>query len=296
MEATNYLRTVMELSARKAPGSQIPRFFWVTAQRAKAAPKFVMPEGGRLFNTDLTEMETPVRLPFPMVVLEFPTYEYPLRPLLLSLPEENRGDSVEDDKGRDRMIVIATQKEDEPITLALIHREIGTDNWLWAPFTVAIASKREITEDNPTGLWMAVNKRYPNGTEKPLSDGWMAQVAGRVMKAALYAVYDLVHALNTRRVDVADTEPRKLNKAAKRRGALPFDSYKVLSIRLPNEEENKPTLPLGDAADRRLSREHERRGHWRHYKSGKRVWIDQLTVNKGQGGKIIKDYQLKAGT
>ncbi len=38
--------------------------------------------------------------------------------------------------------------------------------------------------------------------------------------------------------------------------------------------------------------EHERRGHWRTYKSGKRTWVDAITVNKGVGGRIEKDYKL----
>lgn len=38
--------------------------------------------------------------------------------------------------------------------------------------------------------------------------------------------------------------------------------------------------------------EHERRGHWRTYKSGKRTWVDAVTVNKGVGGRIEKDYKL----
>lgn len=291
MEATNYLRTAIDLSKRGS--NPTPGHFWVTAARAQAAPKFSMPFGGRLFDTDLSEMPTPVRLPFPMVVLEFPTHEYPLRPLFMELPDDKRGDAVEQDLGRDRIIVIATQDGEEPITLTIVQRAINTDTWVWAPFTVAIAYKREITPDNPTGLWMSVNNRYPSHNEKPLSEAWMAKVAATVMKAAFYAVYDMVFALDTNRATVTTVEARKLNKAAKKRGALPFDSYKVLTIAPTSEEKDEPTLPSGETRDHRTPREHERRGHWRRYKSGKEVFIEKLTVNKGVGGKIIKDYQLK---
>lgn len=291
MEATNYLRTAIELSKR---GSKpVPGPYWVTSSRAQAAPKFSLPFGGRLFTTDLQEMPTPVRLPFPMVVLEFAVNEHPLRPLLLELPEAKLGDALKDDHGRDRIIVIAEQDGDEPITLTMVQREMNSDNWIWVPFTVAIASKREITPDNPTGLWMAVKKRHQSDAEKPLSEEWMSRVAGVMFKAAFYAVYDMVFALDTNRAIVTTLEGRKLNKAAKKRGALPFDSYKVLTIAPPSEEKAEPTLPSGETHDHRTPREHERRGHWRRYKSGKEIFIEKLTVNKGVGGKVIKDYQLK---
>jgi hypothetical protein len=291
MEATNYLRTAIDLSKRGS--NPTPGPYWVTAQRAQVAPKFSLPFGGRLFDHDLSEMPTPVRLPFPMVVLEFPTHEYPLRPLFMELPDDKRGDVLEQDSGRDRLIVIATQNGEEPITLTIVQRGISTDTWTWAPFTVAIAYKREVTPDNPAGLWMKVNKRYPLHNEKPLSAKWMGKVAEAVMTAALFAVYDMVFALDTNRVSVTTVEARKLNKAAKKRGALPFDTYKVLTILPQGEDKSETKTPSGDPIDRRISREHERRGHWRRYKSGKEVFIETLTVNKGVGGKIIKDYELK---
>ena len=36
--------------------------------------------------------------------------------------------------------------------------------------------------------------------------------------------------------------------------------------------------------------EHERQGHYRHYKSGKKVWIDSIKVNQGKGEKKV--YKL----
>lgn len=39
--------------------------------------------------------------------------------------------------------------------------------------------------------------------------------------------------------------------------------------------------------------EHKRRGHWRTYKSGKRTWVDGITVNKGSSSGIVeKDYSM----
>ena len=38
--------------------------------------------------------------------------------------------------------------------------------------------------------------------------------------------------------------------------------------------------------------EHERRGHWRTYKSGKKVFIKSCEINKGKGNKVEKSYKL----
>lgn len=35
---------------------------------------------------------------------------------------------------------------------------------------------------------------------------------------------------------------------------------------------------------------HMRRGHWRNYKSGKRVWVEQMEVGDKSKGVIVKDY------
>lgn len=36
--------------------------------------------------------------------------------------------------------------------------------------------------------------------------------------------------------------------------------------------------------------EHDRRGHWRTYKNGKKVWVSSSIVNLGKGGRVDKDY------
>lgn len=36
--------------------------------------------------------------------------------------------------------------------------------------------------------------------------------------------------------------------------------------------------------------EHDRRGHWRTYKNGKKVWVSSSVVNLGRGGRVDKDY------
>lgn len=42
-------------------------------------------------------------------------------------------------------------------------------------------------------------------------------------------------------------------------------------------------------------RQHDRRGHWRTYKSGKRVWIKNMRVGKASNGTVFHDYEFKTG-
>lgn len=60
----------------------------------------------------------------------------------------------------------------------------------------------------------------------------------------------------------------------------PSIRYKFKSIRTSTGTHNSPC-------------EHLRRGHYRTYKSGKKVWVNGITVNKGsKSGKVEKDYSM----
>jgi len=39
---------------------------------------------------------------------------------------------------------------------------------------------------------------------------------------------------------------------------------------------------------------HQRRGHWRHLESGKKVWIGPMAVGDKAHGEVIKDYKVKS--
>jgi hypothetical protein len=53
-----------------------------------------------------------------------------------------------------------------------------------------------------------------------------------------------------------------------------------------------PGSESGIAGERHSPREHMRRGHYRTYRSGKRIWVEGMTVNRGKGGRIDKDYVI----
>ena len=80
-----------------------------------------------------------------------------------------------------------------------------------------------------------------------------------------------------------------------RRGALPFDEYRILTVRSPGGDDEQPAARAAVALHR-SPREHLRRGHIRIYESGKRVWINPTLVNAGVGGKIstVRDMRRAA--
>lgn len=96
----------------------------------------------------------------------------------------------------------------------------------------------------------------------------------------------LLNALSCSNVYIERSDPKS---GPKKKGALPFDSYHILTIRRPSE-----TGRLGMAQPHRSPREHLRRGHIRRYENGIRIWINATVVNAGVGGKVSKDYRMAA--
>jgi hypothetical protein len=86
---------------------------------------------------------------------------------------------------------------------------------------------------------------------------------------------------------------RKLNKGAAKRGALPFDEYRVLVVNAPGKEGAAQEHSAG-AMTHRSPREHLRRGHIRIYQSGRRIWVNSTLVNAGVGGRISTVRDLRA--
>lgn len=87
-------------------------------------------------------------------------------------------------------------------------------------------------------------------------------------------------------VPVATKSLINAKRKAKGKGAVLFDWHTV---------EIAPTAPKsehqgGTHASPRL---HDRRGHWRNTKSGKRVWVRDCKVGDASKGVVFKDYEVK---
>ncbi len=84
--------------------------------------------------------------------------------------------------------------------------------------------------------------------------------------------------------------PKKLfyNKLSNSEKEL-YKEY-TIDISKPRIITQAKTIPSN--AEPTLRAEHERRGHWRTSKFGKKYFVRQTTVNKGAVRKIVKDYKV----
>jgi hypothetical protein len=79
-----------------------------------------------------------------------------------------------------------------------------------------------------------------------------------------------------------------INAKRKRKGKQPLISWHTVKIE-PKTVKNEPQG--GTHASPRL---HDRRGHWRRYKSGKTVFVKACKVGDASKGIVFKDYQVAA--
>lgn len=101
------------------------------------------------------------------------------------------------------------------------------------------------------------------------------------------ALLGFINALTCSNVRFECSEPKKNGKKVK--AALPFDTYHVLTIDVPDK--------AGDGAStggHRSPREHLRRGHIRRLADSRRIWVNATVVAAGRGaGVVTKDYAVR---
>jgi hypothetical protein len=89
-------------------------------------------------------------------------------------------------------------------------------------------------------------------------------------------------------ISIPTKEESDKNKKRIRKGKKPLIEFKLITIDGKKPEQPKAP-PLGTHAS---PKQHWRRGHWRHYASGKIVFIDLMLVGDEKNGKIVKDYAV----
>ena len=84
--------------------------------------------------------------------------------------------------------------------------------------------------------------------------------------------------------------PAKLNRKRIKRGKEPFYEYRILTV-----DPDAPNVEIINPVKRhhKSPKLHVRRGHWRQYRSGKKVWVEQMLVGDPDKGVVIKDYEVK---
>jgi len=123
----------------------------------------------------------------------------------------------------------------------------------------------------------------------------LEEQSARVYESDLAALEGLIYALNNEayetKIHTPDyTQAPKLRGNAQRKKPLPMIEYRELVIK-GKAGHSSPNPPSGLPC--RPRREHARRGHERHLKSGKVVWVRDCKVGSSRVGKIIKDYTVE---
>lgn len=263
MEPLNYFRSALQYFTRRDYLALNERFdgdnMRVKSQLAegKNAPKFILPVNGLIFNTELKGLPQNPKLPYPAIVLEF-----------LELRDEQPI----------KKVVLAHQSDAGYIDVGLF---CGIDDiWISAPFNARIHTVPD--NDLPCVAFHYPPEVLARHKENIVEDLYA------MARPDIRAVLELIEALSCSNVNIDNVPPRKLNKSSLKRGAAPFDEYKILSVKGRSDHKN-----TGAAIGSRMQpREHLRRGHIRRHATAGNIWVNSMAVNAGIGGKIHKDYAL----
>lgn len=236
----------------------------------KHVPKFVLPEGGRIFNDELKGLPEKLRLPFPVVVIEYKV----------------SGESVDSQQqvlNSFKRIAVAKEGENDIIEVFSIFHETDSDSWFVVPASAILNGKN-------AGCY--VNSKFQIGLHSYIKNlpGWDQRLANDLADEAI-AVCELIEALSCSNVSHEALPVRKLNKSAAKRGAKPFDEYRILTVSSSSANPNQ--RGGGIVGDRRSPREHLRRGHIRVLQDKRKIWVQSTVVNAGTSGRVFHDYDLR---
>jgi hypothetical protein len=129
-------------------------------------------------------------------------------------------------------------------------------------------------------LLFGYDARYLKGFKPP---GRAAEYLEKDAQEAM-RLFGYINMTGTRKVAVLKTSGMSVQQVAKSK--KPLWEYHELAL--------SASTTGGDpkGGTHASPRWHTRRGHWRNYKSGKRVWVAQMEVGDKSLGVVVKDYVL----
>lgn len=272
MEHLNYCRSMRKQFMAAVGSPNFPSahrtFLTHLAHLAAESQKFILPDGGRLYDDPeyraLDENEQ-LNLPYPIIALEY---------------ARNRSSAKESEANSKKCILFARELADAIVLSPVM--------WLdslnrWGPLPeVAIPRvgylDRSLVMDGRTAI-----KVQQSDVRVPLSD--YSDEVGSLLC--------MLNVLQCRNVHITKSEVGKTRKTMMvgKKGALPFDSYHILTIDVPSK--GGDGTPTGG---HRSPREHLRRGHIRRLDDGRHTWVNATVVCAGQGAGVVhKDYVVGKG-
>lgn len=294
MEGLNYFREAFEFFKRtgKVMGT---KDFARAFQKAVKAPKFILPEGGKILDNDLKGLSGTLRLPYPTIVIEYSCDDDFLKDIVQEAHARGANDPemqllLKGMYKRDKVIIVATQADEGRIEIYVLSHSQMQKRWIVAPVDGLLP-----TEYVPDVGW-SFTATQADGAAKALgmSEAWFKEVTTAVLRAPVRAIYELLEALSFSNISEMEIPAKKQTFTERRKKALPYDSYRVLVVDKKHQIVGaKSSKGEGDHTGR-SPREHTRRGHERTYKkTGLKIWINPVVVNAGVAGKVVKDYKLK---
>lgn len=241
--------------------------------------KFILPDGGRLYDDrELRALDESVtlRLPYPYLCLEYHSngreraMDEPIG-LVNGVPQYEREGAVSAPK---RVVYARERGGYIVVTVAFWTRHDGV--WRVLP-ECAIPATGYIDRGSVSISGRPSIKVAFKDPRVPISD-YMDEIG---------ALMCFLNVLQCSNVHVERSKPKNAGKKIK--AALPFDTYHILTIDVPNK--------AGDGAaigGHRSPREHLRRGHIRRLADGRRIWVNATVVAAGRGaGVVTKDYSVR---
>lgn len=274
MQHLNLCRQAIKALSNYPIDNPLGAFLEKTLERLRIGQKFLLPDGGVLYDDPLYKAidETkPLSLPFPVTVLEY------VRPI----SDRDKKYNVEHQLTPSSKTIVIAVEEESFIRLSVVC-------WLdeqqfWAPMPEVGISRTNYIDRS---------KDHAGRTQVLMYQNFMTEAFGGFDDYGdeIRAFLNFINILQCSNVHIDRSVGRPLNTVKK--GALPFDSYHILTIDSSNaaKSENDSYNHTG-----RSPREHLRRGHIRRltHLDGRRIWINAAVINAGSPGVVHKTYKME---
>jgi hypothetical protein len=252
---------------------------------ATKAQKFILPDGGRIIDDNLKGLPDVLNLPYPVIVIEYEIKNTSISSELLDVFGK------ENITHYGKRIAIASQPEkDGPIAVTSIVHHDDTKQWVFTSFIHMLTNVHDPESAGNRMDKIGIRITPLNGMQGLLQPDWEQEAHLNLMDETR-SVLELMEALSCSNVSSDVISARKTNKSAIKKGALPFDDYRVLVIK-SNKDKVTGSRDYVNGSSR-SPREHLRRGHARTYESGLKIWVQSCVVNPDIGSKITKTYNLQ---
>jgi hypothetical protein len=238
---------------------------------ANASQKFMLPPGGRLLE-DLEfralDGATPLRLPYEFISLEW--------------TEDRPGDAYGVSRDTDHLSTcpkrVLFARADEGV-IRCTPNVWWQNQGFWTPLEdIGLPEVGALLETE--GGARRIAPVYSSKRQMELASDYIDELS---------VLLSFLNALQCSNVHVERVEPSKVRKAMLKKGALPFDTYHVLTIDVPSKAGEGAA-----AGGHRSPREHLRRGHIRRLGDGRRIWVNAAVIGAGRGaGVVSKDYAIR---